>query len=95
MSKAGLISLNVAKITMHSTEMYGNYARIITNGISMIHSEATLTNCTIDNQRNDLEIPDEIIKKQESGFVNMNYQSVLEIKSTRVYGLIAQVSAFI
>ena len=53
--------------------MRGNYARIITNGISMINSEATLIECVIDNQRNNLGVPEETIKKQESGFVNMNY----------------------
>ena len=75
--------------------MLGNYARIITNGISMINSEATLIECVIDNQRNNLGVPEETIKKQESGFVNMNYQSRLTMGSTKVYGLIAQVSAFI
>jgi len=53
--------------------MRGNYARIITNGISMINSEATLTDCVIDNLMNNLGVPLDTITKQESGFVNMNY----------------------
>ena len=63
LSYSGLISLNVAKINIIRTKFLGNYAKINTNGISMLKSEVIIEDSEISNQRNNLNIPSEILSK--------------------------------
>jgi hypothetical protein len=61
----------------------------------MLYSTASITDSTIDNQRNLVGTKVEDMRLVDSGFVSLNYQSKIEVTNTTVRGLIGQTASFI
>ena len=53
----------------------------------MINSYVAIEGCTIDNTENKHRFPEDRINSIPYGFLNMNYESILDIGSTEVKGL--------
>ena len=61
----------------------------------MIHSYANLTGCTISNSGNPLDISQNIINNVESGMINMNHKSIVQIKSSIIKNMVGNVAGMI
>ena len=89
MSKSSLISLTFAQVELRGTRFLGNYAELSSNGISMIYSKGIISDCVIDNGRNNLNITKSIMTNVEAGFINMNYQSEVRVSNSTIKGFVA------
>ena len=89
MSKSSLISLTFAQVELRGTTFLGNYAELSSNGISMIYSKGIISDCVIDNGRNNLNITKSIMTNVEAGFINMNYQSEVRVSNSTIKGFVA------
>ena len=61
----------------------------------MIYSRARISDCLIDNERNNLNVSISLMNNVEAGFVNMNYQSQMDIRNSTFRGLVAQTASFL
>ena len=89
------MSINVATLNIIESTLKGNFAKRNTNGFEMISSSVTISDSTIDNSVNKHKLPIEYTKSIETGFINLNYGSILEIVNTHVNSISGMNSAFI
>ena len=61
----------------------------------MIYSRARISDCLIDNERNNLNVSTSLMNNVEAGFVNMNYQSQVDIRNSTIRGFVAQTASFL
>lgn len=61
----------------------------------MIYSRASISDCLIDNERNNLNVSASLMYGVEAGFVNMNYQSMVDISNCTIRGFVAQTASFL
>lgn len=95
MATSGMISLTFSRVSISNSSFLYNYARLGANGISMIFSEALIENSILDNSMNNLNNSASFIRSPESGFINMNYQSKIEIRNSLVQGFTSSATSFL
>jgi hypothetical protein len=95
LSASSLISLTFGNMAIKGTSFLGNYAQLGANGISMLYSSTTITNSTIDNQRNHANVTAAEMLMVDAGFVSMDYRSQIRLDNVTVRGLLADTSSFI
>ena len=69
---------------LENTSFVGNYAKSGTNGMQLINSKVFMTDCVIDNSVNNLKFPIEFRTSIPYGFINMNYESNLEMQGVSI-----------
>jgi hypothetical protein len=83
-----MISLNVATMRLKNTKFLGNFAKSGTNGMQLINSKVYMdNNCLIDNSRNIHKFPDQFRVNIPYGFINMNYESKLNMTDVTINNL--------
>lgn len=94
-AETSTISLTFARMTIQNVQFLGNFARISSNGLSLIFSDANIHDSVIDNGRNIHDVPLEVQQHIHAGFINMNYQSKVGVYNTKVRNLVAQQGSFV
>lgn len=72
-AKSSLIGLTFAQIELSGVNIFGNYAELSSNVISMIYSQATIRNSNLNNEFNHLNFSQADLENVEAGVANMNY----------------------